>query len=75
MYSIELPKFLKTLEELETPEDKWLYFVKDAGSLEFKPVTLTSIPEIEHALDIANESGLTCHELEIQHKRRDFIIL
>ena len=71
----ELPKFLKTLEELETPEDKWLYFVKDAGSLEFKPVTLTSIPEIEHALDIANESGLTCHELEIQHKRRDFIIL
>jgi len=71
----ELPKFLKTVNELETLEDKWLYFVKDAGSLEFKPETLTSIPEIEHALDIANEAGLPCHELEMQHKRRDFIIL
>jgi predicted transposase/invertase (TIGR01784 family) len=71
----ELPKFSKTAEELETLEDKWLYFVKEAGSLEFKPVTLTSIPEIELALDIANEAGLSCHELEMQHKRQDFIIL
>ncbi|MCX6698499.1 MAG: Rpn family recombination-promoting nuclease/putative transposase [Methanomicrobiales archaeon] len=71
----ELPKFSKTVNELQTLEEKWLYFVKDAGSLEFKPETLTSIPEIEHALDIANEAGLPCHELEMQHKRRDFIIL
>jgi len=25
----ELPKYSKTIEELETPEDKWLYSVKD----------------------------------------------
>ncbi|HWQ65381.1 MAG TPA: Rpn family recombination-promoting nuclease/putative transposase [Methanospirillum sp.] len=71
----ELPKYTKKVEELETLEDKWLYFVKEAGSLEFKPVSLTSIPEIGHDLDIANEAGLPCHELEMQHKRRDFIIL
>ena len=71
----ELPKYSKTIEELETPEDKWLYFVKGAGSLEIKPATLASIPEIEQALDIANEAGLSCYELEIQHRRQDFIIL
>ena len=71
----ELPKYTKTVEELETPEDKWLYFVKEAGSLEIKPATLASIPEIEHALDIANEAGLSCLELEMQHRRQDFIIL
>ena len=54
----ELPKYTKTIGELETLEDRWLYFVKEAGSLEIKPTTLASIPEIEHALDIANEAEL-----------------
>ncbi|MCX6699225.1 MAG: Rpn family recombination-promoting nuclease/putative transposase [Methanomicrobiales archaeon] len=71
----ELPKYTKTIEELKTLEDKWLYFVKEAGSLEIKPATLASIPEIEHALNIANEAGLSCQELEMQHRRQDFIIL
>ena len=51
------------------------FFVQGAGSLEVKPVTLSSVPEIDHALEIANEAGLTCTELEAQHKRRDFIML
>ena len=71
----ELPKFKKTIEELETLEDKWLFFVQGAGSLEIKPVTLSAVPEIDHALEIANEAGLTCAELEAQHKRKDFIML
>jgi predicted transposase/invertase (TIGR01784 family) len=71
----ELPKFSKTLEELETLEDKWLYFVKEARNLDLKPVTLSSIPEIDRALDIANEAGYSCQDLEIQHKRMDFIML
>lgn len=71
----ELPKFLKSIDELDSIEDKWLFFVKQAGSLEMKPETLVSVPEISHALDIANEAGMTCQELEIQNKRRDFIIL
>jgi len=71
----ELPKFKKTIDELETLEDKWLFFVQGAGSLNVKPVTLSAVPEIDHALEIANEAGLTCAELETQHKRRDFIML
>ena len=71
----ELPKFKKNIEELETLEDKWLFFVQSAGSLEVKPNVLSTVPEINHALEIANEAGLTCAELEAQHKRRDFIML
>jgi predicted transposase/invertase (TIGR01784 family) len=71
----ELPKFKKTIDELETLEDKWLFFVQGAGSLEVKPLTLSAVPEINHALEIANEAGLTCAELEAQHRRRDFIML
>ncbi|MCX6698521.1 MAG: Rpn family recombination-promoting nuclease/putative transposase [Methanomicrobiales archaeon] len=71
----ELPKFKKTIDELETLEDKWLFFVQGAGSLNVKPVALSAVPEIDHALEIANEAGLTCAELEAQHKRRDFIML
>ena len=51
------------------------FFVQGAGSLEAKPVIFSSVPEIDHALEIANEAGLTCAELEAQHKRRDFIML
>jgi predicted transposase/invertase (TIGR01784 family) len=53
----ELPKFSKTLEEHETLENKWFYLVKEARNLDFKPVTLSSILEIDRALDIANEAG------------------
>jgi len=49
--------------------------VQRAGSLNIKPVTLSAVPEIDHALEIANEAGLTCAELEAQHKRKDFIML
>ena len=65
----------KNIEELETLEDKWLFFVQSAGSLDVKPNVLSTVPEINHALEIANEAGLTCAELEAQHKRRDFIML
>lgn len=32
MIFVELPKFPKKLEELETITDKWIYFVKSAPS-------------------------------------------
>jgi predicted transposase/invertase (TIGR01784 family) len=34
---VELPKFKKTLDELETLVDKWLYFLKCANQLESVP--------------------------------------
>jgi predicted transposase/invertase (TIGR01784 family) len=72
---IELPKFTKTEEELDDITDKWLYFIKNAGSLAYIPETLSLLPELSHAFSIANEAGLSLEEQEAQWKRKDFIML
>ena len=72
---IELPKFTLTETELTTAKARWLYFVKNAGSLAFIPERLAQEPTICHAFEIANLAGLTPAELEAQEKRADFIWL
>lgn len=71
---IELSKFTKTAEELAGVADKWIYFIKNAGTLDFVPKTFTESALLE-AFDIANTAGLSEEELEAQWKRRDFIML
>ncbi len=73
MIFVELPKFPKKLEELETITDKWIYFVKSAPSLEVIPSNLAEIKEIEKALNIANLANLSRKELEEVHKREVFL--
>ncbi len=70
---IELPKFNKSLEELENIKDEWIYFIKNAGDLSIVPENIN--PTIKNALNIVNEAGLTESELEQQHKRKDFIYI
>ena len=70
---LELPKFAKSEDELETLADKWLYFLKNAGRLDCVPATLATEASINKAFVIANEAGLTKEELEDQHRRKDFI--
>ncbi|MCI5132139.1 MAG: Rpn family recombination-promoting nuclease/putative transposase [Candidatus Electrothrix sp. EH2] len=70
----ELPKFTKTEEELSSITDKWLYFVKHAGDMEFVPESFTE-PQLLKAFDIANTAGLSEEELDIQFKRQDFIAM
>jgi len=70
---VELEKFNKSLEECKTIRDKWIYFIKNAGSLEFIPKNIDK--EIKKALEIVNEANLTKEELEIQHKRKEFIMI
>jgi len=72
---VELPKFTKTLEELATITDKWIYFLRNAGKLDFIPKTLAIEPYLAEAFQIANTAGLSEEEHEIQFKRRDFIWL
>jgi len=72
---VELPKFTLELEALERIQDKWIYFVKNASSLESIPEPLASVPRIQEAFERINEAALSREELEIQFKRRDFIIL
>ena len=70
---IELPKFTKTEEELSSIQDKWLYFIKNAGSLEYVPKNLSK--EIEKAFQIANEANFNEEELELQYRKRDWIYI
>ena len=72
---IELPKFTKPETELVDIIDKWIFFVKNSGSLEYIPETLSQSPAIVHAFEIANEARLTPEEHEAQWKRLDFIML
>jgi predicted transposase/invertase (TIGR01784 family) len=70
---VELPKFNKELEELETLTDKWLYFIKSARSLDGIPETMGEVPEIRKAFEVANQSNLTRDELEDLEKREIWI--
>jgi predicted transposase/invertase (TIGR01784 family) len=72
---VELPKFTKDENQLENITDKWIYFVKNAGNLEYIPKTLQEDREIRKAFDIANTAGMSEEELEAQWKRHDFIFL
>lgn len=70
---IELPKFIKSLDEVETLTDKWLYFLKGASALESVPSTFSNVTEIQKAFQIANKANLTRAELEDLEKRAIFI--
>ncbi|WP_446010347.1 Rpn family recombination-promoting nuclease/putative transposase [Candidatus Electrothrix sp.] len=71
---IELPKFTKNEDELHSVTDKWIYFIKNAGELDFVPKTFSE-PNLLDAFELANTAGLNEDELEVQFKRRDFIWL
>ncbi|MEG4811010.1 PD-(D/E)XK nuclease family transposase [Microcoleus sp. F8-D3] len=57
------PKFNKQLDELETLTDKWVYFMKNAPSLEVVPQTMETVSEIQQAFAIANETNLNPEDL------------
>ncbi|MEO5369197.1 MAG: Rpn family recombination-promoting nuclease/putative transposase [Magnetococcus sp. DMHC-1] len=62
-YFIELPKFKKTLEEVESLLDQWIWFIRYAGSLEIVPEKM-SWPPIRHAFEKAMAANMTAEELE-----------
>ena len=68
---VELPKFKKDINQLKNIKDQWIYFVQNAGSLEYIPKNLDD--SIKQALANANEANLTKDELEAQYKRKEFI--
>ncbi len=72
---IELPKFNKDEANLKNITERWLYFIKNAGSLASVPATLGESPELTQAFEIANTAGLSAEEEEAQHRRLDFIAL
>ena len=68
---IELPKFTKTEKELSSISEQWIYFIKNAGSLEYIPKNMNAT--VIQALQSVNEASMDKEELEVQHKRQEFI--
>ncbi|MBO1350799.1 MAG: Rpn family recombination-promoting nuclease/putative transposase [Hormoscilla sp. GUM202] len=66
---VELPKFQKTLSDLKSLTDKWIYFLKEAASLDGIPESLKEVSEIEFALNLANQANMTLEELEFVDRR------
>ncbi|WP_041779886.1 Rpn family recombination-promoting nuclease/putative transposase [Allocoleopsis franciscana] len=73
LYFIELPKFTKELNKLESLADKWIYFLKNTNQLETVPDTMGTVPEIQKAFTIANEANLSLEELDDLEKRVMFL--
>jgi predicted transposase/invertase (TIGR01784 family) len=70
---VELPKFNKESDVLETLTEKWIYFVKKAEKLNSIPEKMQNITPIEKAFEIANRANLTPEELEDLEKRQRFL--
>ncbi|MDJ1177671.1 Rpn family recombination-promoting nuclease/putative transposase [Roseofilum sp. BLCC_M91] len=66
---VEIPKFKKNLSELKTLTDKWIYFLKEAATLEEVPENLGEVSEIELALNLASQANMTPEEFEIVDQR------
>ena len=62
---IELPKFTKELEELESILDKWIYFLKYANNLSLIPEEYKNIEEFQEAFTIATQTNWNKEELKV----------
>ena len=70
---VELPKFTKGVDQLETLADKWIYFMKYARAITDVPPVMDSVPEIHKAFGIADQVNLTPDELADLERREMFI--
>ena len=70
---VELPKFKRSLSELETLTDRWIYFLQHAPDLQTIPATMAEVPAINQAFAIANKATLTREEADEQHRQSFFI--
>jgi len=73
LVTVELPKFTKPLDELETAGDRWLYFLRHAPELDELPDALAQDPALQQALALADESKLSREELDVLHQELLFI--
>jgi len=62
---IELPKFNKPLEALESILDKWIYFLKHAQDLTMIPQTYANLHTFQKAFSIVTQTSWNTKELEL----------
>lgn len=70
---VELPKFTKSLDELTSVTDRWIYFLRQADSLEMIPESWQGTPALEKAFQIAELSNLSREELDIFERKQRFL--
>ncbi|MEL7334555.1 MAG: Rpn family recombination-promoting nuclease/putative transposase [Cyanobacteria bacterium J06560_2] len=70
---VELPKFSKSLSELKTITDRWIYFLQQADTLEMMPADWEGISPLEKAFEIAELSNLSREELDIFQRKQIFL--
>ncbi|OHD13041.1 MAG: hypothetical protein A2Y41_04495 [Spirochaetes bacterium GWB1_36_13] len=61
---VELPKFNKNEHQLQTIEDKWIYFLKNAKNLEVVPESMNE-KELKSAFETLQKYGWNKEELEV----------
>ena len=66
---VELPKFTKTLENLETLADQWMFFLQQTATLNEIPASLRDNPNFDLAFHIAETSNLSREEFELLERR------
>ncbi|WP_316817996.1 Rpn family recombination-promoting nuclease/putative transposase [Pedobacter nyackensis] len=74
---IELPKFNKTVNELQSSEDKWLYCLKNMKTLNKIPLPLSNDPIFKKLFEVAEVSNLNPEEMslyqrELKRKRDNY---
>jgi predicted transposase/invertase (TIGR01784 family) len=72
---IELPKFIIPESNLNDMQDRWIYFIKNAWQIETIPQELSHNPALQKAFAIINEANMSPAELDMQHKRKEFIMI
>jgi predicted transposase/invertase (TIGR01784 family) len=76
MNFIELPRFNKTEEELETNKDRWVYFLKHTASLHDVPNWALKYEGLKWAYEMAERHNWTKDELDVydywQRKECDY---
>jgi len=74
LHFIELPKFKKTVDQLVTQIDKWLFFLKNAQDLHKIPTVYEDSPSMQEAFNLMEQANFTKEELarydrEIERER------
>ncbi|HBE20846.1 MAG TPA: transposase [Cyanobacteria bacterium UBA11149] len=71
---VELPKFTKEIDEVETLTEQWIYFLKSAAQVKEVPEKIWQIGAIRKAFEVANIATLSREELEELEQREMYII-
>ena len=61
---VELSKFRKELEQVESLVDRWLYFMREAPLLDEIPEPMAAVSQVRQAFEMANRANLSVEELE-----------